>query len=176
MLILFVKKLEILTVIDWRLNFFILIIILVEVILKFILNPRSIASVLDLLMKHGTVEAMWIITKQNRFSSRVYTRGKDRDCPQALDPKATGTAWADSSADSDPSGYYSRHHHQVSQPSWGFNNVQIWKRDSYFTGNSQHPFFSLQQIPSKHFHNYWFTQGSVLGRNSQGRHLEYLHR
>lgn len=35
--------------------------------------------------------------------------------------------------------------------------------------------FPLQQIPSKHFRNCRFTQGSVLGRNSQGKLLKYLH-
>lgn len=47
MLVLFVKKLGIVTIFDRGLNFFILIIIVVEVTCKFILNPSSVESAFD---------------------------------------------------------------------------------------------------------------------------------
>lgn len=58
MLVLFGKKLGIVTIFDRGLNLFILIIILVEVTCKFILNPSSVESAFDSLKKHGTVKTV----------------------------------------------------------------------------------------------------------------------
>lgn len=81
MLILFVKKIGSFNNYWFRLNFLILIIVLIKLILKFIPSKRSVVSAFDSLKKHGIMGTMWIITEQGSFFSRVYTGGEDRDCP-----------------------------------------------------------------------------------------------
>uniref|UniRef100_A0A914S6V0 Uncharacterized protein n=1 Tax=Parascaris equorum TaxID=6256 RepID=A0A914S6V0_PAREQ len=58
-----------------------------------------------------------------------YTQEKI-DCQQAIDPKATGTTWAESSADSDLSGYSSSYLHQVYQRGRGENILEDTKSES----------------------------------------------